>query len=87
MFLFYFFCRFVFGYIFLKTLTNDEQLARVRDKEGGRGKFKLRYFETDDSKFGYPLVDDSGEYLGIIDHKGKNLFMDTIMLKYTYERA
>ena len=68
-------------------LTNDEQLARVRDKEGGREKFKLRYFETDDSKFGYPLVDDSGEYLGIIDHKGKNLFMDTIMLKYTYERA
>ena len=34
------------------------------------------------------LVDDSGEYqFGIIDHKGKNLFMDTIMLKYTYERA
>ena len=69
-------------------LTNDEQLARVRDKEGGREKFKLRYFETDDGKFGYPLVDDSGEYqFGIIDHKGKNLFMDTIMLKYTYERA
>jgi len=50
-----FFCRFVFEYIFFK---NDEQLAQVRDKEGGREKFKLRYFETDDGKFGYPLVDD-----------------------------
>ncbi|GBB83499.1 hypothetical protein RclHR1_10200006 [Rhizophagus clarus] len=62
--------------------VDDIESARVRDKEGGLGKFRLNYIDSDDGKFGYPLVDGvTGEYIfAIADHKGKNLFINTIML-------
>jgi hypothetical protein len=61
---------------------DDVQLTRVRDKEGGLGKFKLNYIDSDDGRFGYPLIDGvTGEYIfALIDHKGKNVFLNTIVL-------
>ncbi|CAI2171547.1 10820_t:CDS:2 [Funneliformis geosporum] len=57
-----------------------EQSLKVR--EGNRGKLKLNYnVNTEDGSFGYPPVNDNGEYVfAITTRTGKNVFVDTIML-------
>ncbi|CAG8501913.1 16490_t:CDS:10 [Funneliformis mosseae] len=57
-----------------------DQSMKVR--EGVRGKLKLNYDEsTEDGSFGYPPVNDNGEYaFALTTRTGKNVFVDTIML-------